>query len=247
MNSSTEKSLSVIVPAFNEEGNIQNAIDSVLTAIKDLVDDYEIIVVNDGSSDNTEQLALAKRQGDERIRVISNASNQGFGFSFARGVSLAGMNFLTVFPGDNDMAGESLRRLIENLGRADIVTSHPVSSHRRPFLRRFLSKSFIALMNILFGLNLKYYNGAFVARTSLIRLIPIKSTGLTALAECLIRLIKAGHSYTSIPFEHVGRKAEKSKALYFKSVVAVAVLIIVLWKDLCWSSRLVHQKPVCSI
>ena len=75
----------------------------------------------------------------------------------------------------------------------------------------------------------------------------IVAKGLTALAECLVRLIKSGHSYRSIPFEHAGRKSEKSKALRLKSFVAVLQLIVVLWKDIYFTGRTVQQKAVCSI
>ena len=63
-------SLSVIVPAFNEEGNINDAIESVLFAVDGLVDDFEIIVVNDGSSDRTAELAAHKSRLNRRIRTI---------------------------------------------------------------------------------------------------------------------------------------------------------------------------------
>ena len=100
-------------------------------------------------------------------------------------------------------------------------------------------------MNSLFGLHLKYYNGAFIARTQLLQSIPIKSQGLAALAECLVRLIKSGYSYKAIYFEHTGRKNEHSKAFKVKSIVAVATTIGILIKDIHFSGPLT-QKNVCS-
>ena len=247
MNKTQEKTLSVIIPAFNEEGNIRHSIESVLIAVNNLVADFEIIVINDGSRDETEKIALVKSQANSSIRVVSNDSNKGFGFSFARGVSLARMNYVTVFPGDNDMSHQSLEQLIDAMGSADIVTSHVINMQKRSILRRALSRGFVMMMNFLFGLHLDYYNGAFVARTELVRSIPIKSMGLTALAECLVRLIKAGYSYKSIPFEHTGRKSEKSKALRLKSFFAVLQLVFILWKDIHFLKPTVQQKPVCSI
>jgi hypothetical protein len=95
-------------------------------------------------------------------------------------------------------------------------------------------------MNLLFGLKLKYYNGAFICRTSLLKATPIKSTGLAALAECIVRLLKQGVSWRAIYFEHVGRQHEKSKAFNLKSIKAVLKTIWILWRDIYFSSREKH-------
>ena len=97
-------------------------------------------------------------------------------------------------------------------------------------------------MNILFGLNLKYYNGAFICRTDLLKAIPIKSTGLAALAECIVRLLKQGVSFRAIYFEHVGRVHEKSKAFNLKSVKAVSKTILILWRDIYFPVRVKHVQ-----
>jgi hypothetical protein len=76
--------------------------------------------------------------------------------------------------------------------------------------------------------------------------IPIKSQGLAALAECLVRLIKAGYSYKAIYFEHTGRKSEHSKAFNLKSVKAVATTIGILIQDIHVRGCAPQKKNVCS-
>ena len=105
---------------------------------------------------------------------------------------------------------------------------------KRSLLRRMLSRMFVWGMNVVFLLKLKYYNGAFICRRELLQSIPIKSMGLAALAECIIRLLKAGKSYKAIYFEHTGRKHEKSKALNFKSLRTVIATVLFLIKDIYW-------------
>lgn len=231
------KSVTIIIPAFREEANIEAAIDNVVAVASSLVSDYEAIVIDDGSPDKTGDFARLKAEANPNIKVAVNASNQGFGYSFARGVKMASKDFITVFPGDNDMAAQSLKDLISARGQADIVISYMKKTDRRSWLRRFLSFMFVGLMNLIFGLRLKYYNGAFICRRDLLQSIPIKSTGLAALAECIIRLLRGGHSYKTIYFEHVGRKHDKSKALNFKSIKAVLKTIVVLTKDIYWPSK----------
>jgi len=224
--------VTIVIPAFREEGNIEAAIDNALRAAQKVTQDYEIIVVDDGSPDKTGDFARLKAQSNSHIRVAVNAVNEGFGYSFARGVKMAGKEFITVFPGDNDMSALSLKDLIEARGSADLVISFMQKTNKRSFFRRFVSKIFTMIMNLLFGLKLKYYNGPFICRTSLLKSLPIKSTGLAALAECVVRLIKQGISWRAIYFEHTGRRHEKSKAFNLKSINAVLKIIWILWRDI---------------
>lgn len=230
-------SVTIVIPAFREENNIEAAIDSVLRAVQSVTQDYEIIVVDDGSPDKTGDFARLKAQVNPNIRVAVNVTNQGFGYSFARGVKMATKEFVTVFPGDNDMSALSLKDLIEARGSADLIVSYMQKTNKRSLFRCFVSKTFVVIMNTLFGLKLKYFNGSLICRTSLLQSIPIKSTGLAALAECIVRLLKQGASWRPIYFEHVGRRHEQSKAFNLKSVNAVIKTIWILWVDIYFSGR----------
>ena len=224
--------VTIVIPAFREEGNIEAAIDNALRAVQKVCPDYEIILIDDGSPDKTVDLMRLKAQRNPNIRVAVNAANEGFGYSFARGVKMAGKEFITVFPGDNDMSALSLKDLLEARGSADLVISYMQKTSKRSFFRRFVSKTFVVIMNLLFGLNLKYYNGAFICRASLLKRLPIKSTGLAALAECIVRLLKQGVTWRAIYFEHAGRRYEKSKAFHLKSINAIIKTIWILWRDI---------------
>ncbi len=234
VNKKANDSVTVIIPAYREESNIEEAIDNAVSAVSSLTNDYEIIVIDDGSPDKTGDFARLKAETNPNIRVAVNAVNQGFGYSFARGVKMAAKEYVTVFPGDNDMAAQSLEELVASRGGADIVITYMRKTDKRSFLRRILSSFFVGVMNIIFMLNLKYYNGAFICRRQLLQSISIKSMGLAALAECIIRLLKSGRTYKAIYFEHSGRKHEKSKALTVKSFLAVVRTVLVLAKDVYW-------------
>lgn len=245
MNKNQKRSVSVVIPAFNEEGNIQAAIESVIRAVNPLVQTYQIIVIDDGSRDRTRELALEKARSNSRILVLSNEGNKGFGFSYARGVRLAEMEYVTVFPGDNDMSGDSLAKLVKEIGDTDLVISYMSRTNKRSLFRRVVSKIFVVMMNTLFGLKLEYYNGAFICRAQVLKTIPIKSVGLATLAECLVRMIKGGYSYKAIYFEHIGRKSDRSKAFNFKSILAVAQTIGILFRDI-YLTPSQPQKKLCS-
>src|SRR3990172_3444347 len=98
-----------------------------------------------------------------------------------------------------------------------------------------LSRFYVILLNIIFGLHLRYFNGLFICRTELLRSVPLTSDGLAIYSEAKIRLLKRGASVCEIPFEHTGRKYGKSKAVTLKSfydtIRTVFMLVIDIYTE----------------
>ena len=226
-----KKSLTIIIGAYDEESNIKAAINSVVNSMSGLVRDYEILVVDDGSKDSTSAVVKKIAANNHHIRLLQNSTNLGLGVSFRNALKVATKNYVTVFPGDNDMAGSSLRELVLRLDQADLITAYMINPHHRSFARRILSRLFVLFVNTLFNVHLKYYNGPFISKLSLIQKLPLKTTGLTIFAEMKIRLLKSGAQYEEIPFEHQGRKHERSKAISMKSIISTLNTLIILIRD----------------
>ncbi len=232
--------ITVVVAAFNEEENIAAAIDSVHEGFKGYAQDYEILVVNDGSEDDTGAIAEAQAQKDpRRVRVVHNDRNRGNAYSLYRGYQLAAQEYVTVFPGDNDLSPFYLRDFLAHRGSADILMTYMLSMQNRPWHRRALSRSFVVLLNTLFGLKLRNYNGAPLYRSTDIRALKVRSSqGMTLLAECLVRLIKSGATYKEIPSDFIGRKGGQSRALRFRNFIECFQVISCLIWDVC-----IRRKP----
>ncbi|HOW36118.1 MAG TPA: glycosyltransferase family 2 protein [Candidatus Omnitrophota bacterium] len=231
------KDVSIVIAAFNEEKNIEAAIDNVVQAVGSLPDDYEIVVVNDGSHDRTGALAEAKAKANPRINVIHHEANKGFGCAFSTGVRAATKSYVTGFPGDNDASAQSLKDIIGQIDNVDLIFTYMEDTRNRSLLRRMISKTFVLVMNCLFGLKLKYYNGLFICRRQAIQSVTIKSSGLTAIAECLVRMIKSGCTYKQVCFHHTGRKEGKSTALTLRSLRSVSKAIFILVKDIYFPEK----------
>src|SRR3989344_288582 len=225
-----KKSITVIVTSFNEEGNISNAIKSILKALKGISSDYEIVIVNDGSTDNTQTVIEGEIKKNHRIRLINNPVNQGVGISFRNALQKAHKNYVTVFPGDDDMSSKSLRELCQKMNLADLIIAYPASQHRSS-ARKILSLTFTKFLNILFRKKIKYYNGPFIAKLALLKHLPLKSTGFLIFAEFKLKLIGQGYSYVEIPFIHVGRKHGNSKAVSISNLIDVAKTTLFLVID----------------
>ena len=225
-------SLTVIIPAFNEEGDLENAVQSVLGAISDILGSYEVLIVDDGSTDSTGKIADRLAALNPNIKVAHNGRNRGVGYTLQRGIELATKDYVTIFPGDNGMERKSLRDMSELIGKADLVIPYIVNSGYRTPFRQFLSQGFTVIMNSLFGLNLKYYNGSTIFKSDLIKALPISNSSYAFLAEALVRLIKAGSAYVETPMYCRQRQHGESKAFRLKNVRDVVMTLLRLFWDI---------------
>ena len=226
------KDLTVIILAYNEEPNIEAAIESVIMAVKDVVDNYEIIVMNDGSLDRTGELAQAKANKNPKIQVVHNEKNLGYGAAYRKGLALATKTYVTTFSGDNDMSAGSLKDLIAAMGSSDVVCSYYKDQQCRPWARRFISATLVMFINLLFGLRLKYYNGSSITRLKAVRAMNLRSVGMAVNSECLVKLLKSGASYREVGFNFIGRKGGKSTAVSLKSLCQVMMTLCILIDDI---------------
>ena len=221
----------IVIPAYNEELNLEGAVKGALWAVRSSAADYELIIVDDGSSDKTGQVAKKLSSKNPNIKVIRHRQNLGFGQTVRDGFKAATKDYTVGFPGDNDTSAKSLKELVEKAGSADVIISYNANPGSRTFLRRLFSKSFTLLMNLLFRLNLKYYNGSFICKSELLKKLPLKSQGMAVYAEAKVRLLKKGYSYLEIPFTHTGRKHGKSTAVSGNSIRQTLLTIYYLLTD----------------
>ncbi len=190
---------SIVVLAFNEGRNLETTIESIHKAVIDILDTYEVIIVNDGSSDDTGKVAIAIAGQDARIKVIHNSTNMGCGFSFERGVQAAGYPYVWLIPGDGEIPDASISTIANHIGTADMVIPYMLNFEIRPLSRRIVSWGYTSLINVLFIKNLHYYNGPCVVRTDLARSKRIINTrGFVFMAPLLLRLIRENHSYVEV-------------------------------------------------
>ncbi len=227
-------SVSIFVPAYNEQGNITEALHTIEKYSQSLKE-YEIIVIDDGSTDNT-SLELAKyAKGNRRIRIIRNTTNLGIGAGLRLALSKACYEYFSVFPGDNDMAGWSLEDLFVGYGKTDLIVAYPRDVSVRGLGRMILSSFFVLLMNVCSGVTLKYYNGPFVCKTGDLSRIRLVANGYLIYAELKVKLILQGATVTEIPFDHVGRKYGVSKAITSKTVLETLSVFFHLLRYRLWN------------
>jgi glycosyltransferase involved in cell wall biosynthesis len=233
------RGITFIVPCLNEEGNLIHAITAIKGALKDspFRISAEIIIFNDFSSDNTGDMAEALKKADPSIKVVHNKRNMGFGYNFNEGARMATMDYVMMVPGDNEVPEKAVSDVISNMDKADLIIPYIANPSARPFVRRLLSRLFVIILNALFGLSLRYYNGPCLIRKGLLRQIPLKTSGFAYMASILIRLIYKGATCLQVPIDIVQRRSGRSKAIKPKVFIGVAGAVLGLFFELRFKRR----------
>jgi glycosyltransferase involved in cell wall biosynthesis len=209
-----------VIPCFNEENNVEATVGSVRKAMGER-NDYEIILINDASTDHTLVRMRALEATDPRIRVLDNPTNLGFGGSYKRGAGVATATYVMMLPGDDGFPGHSIAEIIGHAGEADIIIPIVTNRGARHWFRAFASKGFTTLLNWAFWLNVGYYNGAVLQRNELLRTIEITTNSFAYQAEALVKLIARGATYKHCYVSIQERAAGRSSALSLKNQIAV--------------------------
>ncbi len=150
--------LSFVIPAYNEEVFIEDTLGSLDLVIKEKTLQYEIVVVDDGSKDQTFTKALQYSKRNGHVRVIRYARNVGKGFAIKTGVMESIGDVVIFVDGDMEIDLNTITSYIKALKDSDIVIAtkwHPNSTVSMPLSRRMLSRTFNVIVRILIGFKLK--------------------------------------------------------------------------------------------
>ncbi len=223
-------SISVVVPAYNEAGNLPGTIKDIVPLLEKHFSDYEVLVFNDCSTDETGKLADEAARKNPKIKVIHNARNMGLGYNYKTGVKMASKDYVIMVPGDNEITGESYEGMFEALKAGkDIVIPYTANMEIRPWVRQVISKTYTGLMNTLFGLRVKYFNGTVIHKREIIQSVAIETDGFAYQAEALIKLIRNGRNYIEVPMFLNERAYGESKALGPRNIYRVTKTILQMW------------------
>jgi dolichol-phosphate mannosyltransferase len=237
-----EFSVSFIVFALNEEARIAPTVETVRQAASNArIADYQIVLVDDGSTDNTGKIMDHLASTDDKLTVVHNEQNLGPGGAFKRGAAVARCDYLMPIAGDNAAPAASIRATIEHLGEADIIVSYVANPEIRSFQRRLGAYAFKSIINVLFGYSMPYYNGA-VPRRELFNQIDIRSNGYAFFAEMVVKLMKRGSSYVPVGVVHTIDTNASSSALKPKNLVKVLRDLFYLVRDVRRSDAALQKK-----
>jgi glycosyltransferase involved in cell wall biosynthesis len=233
------RTISIVVPAYNEEQALAGAVADVEGAIEGF-DDYEIVVVDDGSTDATAAVADELAAARPRVRVIHHGVNRGLSAAYRTGLDEARMEYVTFFGADGEILPESIHAIISRTGEASLVVPYHGDPGARGWMRRLLTWVSTEQVNVLFGWRQRYYQGPTVYPTRLARALPREIDGFFFATEMLVHALSAGYGSVEVPLYTRQRAGGVSKAVKLRNVVKAELAILRLW----WNLRVRGRRVV---
>jgi glycosyltransferase involved in cell wall biosynthesis len=215
-------SLSVVVPAYNEERNVGAVGAEILRALDRAGVDHELILVDDGSADGTlTEMMNLRATTPSRVRLVRHTKNGGIGHAVRTGFKRAKLDCVVFLPADGQVTANEALVLLGALGDNDLV----ISSYRQRGavdgqLRLMLSLGLRLGTRLLSGVE-RHFDGITLFRRSLLGELPLQSTTFFVNLELPLRAILGGRKHAHCQIDVRPRRSGKSKVVRWRVIRAV--------------------------
>jgi glycosyltransferase involved in cell wall biosynthesis len=203
--------VSIVLPAFDEEANIAQAVREATAAAERLFAEHEILVVDDGSRDRTRAVALGLATADPRIRVLAHERNLGYGDALRTGFLASRLEYVFMTDADLQFDLRELERLVPHARHADVVAGYRVN-RCDPAARRVLGQTWNILIRALFYVPVRDIDCAFkLFDRRVLDTIDLESVGAMVNTELMVKLARRGARVVEIGVTHRPRRAGQAR------------------------------------
>lgn len=212
-------SLSVIIPGYNEEQNIESTIRRSVASLQTVVGHFEIILIDDCSNDHTGQIADSLAREFPVLRVVHNEVNLGQGGCLKRGFSLARYDLITHNAMDYPFDFDNLSQLLPHFPAADLVVASRQQHAGYSAYRTLLSWGNRFLIRLLFGLHIRDYNFVQIYKREVIQRIHVRSQATAFVTpEYIIRAHHAGYKVKEVTVDYFPRQKGQASAGKWRNI-----------------------------
>jgi glycosyltransferase involved in cell wall biosynthesis len=200
-----EYGLSIFLPAYNEEENVASAVKQVSTVAQGLGIEYEIILVNDGSSDRTGEIGRELEQQIPNFRLVEHYPNRGYGGALKAGFEAASLDLVSFVPADNQFDFGEIDRFLAKIEEEDIVCGYR-ANRQDNVVRRLNALGWNTLVRLLFGNLCRDIDCGFkMLRREIVSHVNLVSNGAMIDTELLAGAKARGYRIAEVPVTHLPR------------------------------------------
>ena len=204
-------SLTIFFPAFNEEAIIERTVRSAASVGASLADDYEVVVVDDGSSDATATVVERIAAADPHVRLVKHERNRGYGAALRTGFASARKALVFFSDADGQFDLRELPSLLAVLAEVPVVVGYRIKRNDPPH-RLFIAKTYNLIVRMVFGLRVRDIDCAFkLFRREALEHVSLESNGAFISSELLIKLRRARVPIAERGVHHYPRTTGYSK------------------------------------
>lgn len=198
--------ISFVLPAYNEEGNIGDAIDACRNIAPKVAQKYEVIVVNDGSTDGTKEVVQSLAKADPNVILVNHDINQGFGSAIRDGFDAARYDYIFYTDGDAQFNIGDITLLLPHIEESDFVIGYRIR-RADPARRRFNAYVYNMLVRTFMRIPVKDVDCAFkLMKTSTMRSLQVSAETGFFFAELMHKAKKSGFRIYEVPVTHYPRR-----------------------------------------
>lgn len=223
-------SIAAFFPAFNDAESLRLLIPKTVETLRAITPDFEVIVVDDGSTDNTPNILEEMRGQFSSLRVVRHALNRGYGAALRSGFQASSKPLVFYTDGDGQYDVSELKDLVARMGDdVDVVNGYKIE-RADSFPRRYLGRFYHGLVRILFGLKVRDVDCDFrLLRRRVVEAIPLTFSSGAICAELMTQVEGAGFRVEEVPVHHYPRLSGKSQFFRLGPVLRMARDVLALW------------------
>jgi glycosyltransferase involved in cell wall biosynthesis len=224
------ESISVFFPAYNDEASIAGLVNDALALLPGLADDFEVIVVDDGSTDGTGRVLDELAREDSRVRVVHHGVNRGYGAALRTGFNSATKELVFYTDGDGQYDVRELARLRPLLrDGVDIVNGYKVQ-RADGWQRKAIGAAYNGLAHLLFSIPIRDVDCDFrLLRRRAVEQVELVSSSGSICVELVHKLHRSGCVFAEVPVRHHPRVHGRSQFFTFRRVGRTALDLLSLW------------------
>ena len=225
-----EGKLSLVLPAHNEEANLRPVVERAVEVLPQQCQDWEVIVVNDGSRDRTGEIAAELALAHpERVRVVTHPRNRGYGAALTSGFEAATGDHLMFMDSDRQFDIADIARLAPFVGVYDIVAGYRIKRND-PWYRFAIGHTFNTIVTILFGVNLRDIDCGFkVFRAGLLKGMELTSPGALINTEIHAKANRQGATIVEVGVHHYPRTVGEQSGASVRVILRAMGETLKLW------------------
>lgn len=238
----SQYSISAFFPCYNDGGTIASMVTLMDLTLRNLTNEYEILVIDDGSSDHSREILKELEGKYDRLKVILHKKNKGYGGALKTGFYSATKELIFYTDGDFQYDVSELTRLIPEVkNNIDIVNGYKIS-RSDPFHRKIIGRIYHWIMKLMFGFKIKDVDCDFrLIRKSVFEKIELEYNSGVICVEMIKKIQDAGFRFAEVPVHHYFRVYGKSQFFNLKRVLNVSKDILKLWWKLVIKKERVNR------
>jgi len=236
--------VSIILPAFNEAPNVEEAVRQALDVSDDLLAEAEVIVIDDGSTDDTAAIVRRLSAEDDRVRLEQHERNRGYGEAVRTGLSAARLNLVFLTDADLQFDLHELKRFLPLIDHVDVVAGYRID-RQDSAMRRLTARVWNWIVRVVFYVPVRDIDCAFkLFRREVFDDIDLSAVGAMVSTEVMVRVARSGCSVVEVGVTHYPRTAGKARGAAPSVIVKAVAELLNIRRHLLADEQRASRHPM---